>query len=326
MTYEPIVRMDKRVDGLISSDAKLEAVVTGFGFTEGVTWINAGPDSHLLFSDIPANVIYRWQPGHKAEIYLEKTGYQGADVWRVGMPFTNGKASEHPQFEQFNMFGSNGLTLDQEGRLIIATWGGRSIVRVERDGRRSVLADKYQGKRFGGPNDVVVRKDGSIYFTDTFGGMLKLGDDPSCEIDINAIYMIRNGDVVRVIDDIPNTNGLAFSPDEKVLYANGSIDNYIRRYDVLDDGTVANGRMFADLREETGIGITDGMRVDERGNLWSAGPGGVWIISPEGTRLGRIPLPEGGTNLVFGGADRRTVFVSCPTTIYRIDTLVAGAR
>jgi gluconolactonase len=138
--------------------------------------------------------------------------------------------------------------------------------------------------------------------------------------------MIRNGSVVRIIGDIPNTNGLAFSPDEKVLYANGSIDNYIRRYDVLADGTVANGRMFADLRDETGIGITDGMRVDETGNLWSTGPGGVWIISPEGTRLGRIPLPEGGTNLVFGGADRKTVFVSCPTTIYRIDTIVAGAR
>lgn len=326
MSYAPIVRMDERVDELISPDAKLEAVVTGFGFTEGVTWINAGPDSHLLFSDIPANVIYRWIPGGKAEIYLEKTGYQGVDVWRVGMPFTNGRPEGHPQFEQFNMFGSNGLTLDQEGRLIIATWGGRSIVRIEMDGQRSVLAETYQGKRFGGPNDVVVRKDGSIYFTDTFGGMAKLGEDPRCEIDINAIYMIRNGNVVRVVDDIPNTNGLAFSPDEKVLYANGSIDNYIRCYDVLADGTMTNGQIFADLRDQSGIGITDGMRVDERGNLWSTGPGGVWIFSAEGTRLGRIPLPEGGTNLVFGGAERRTLFISCPTTIYRIETLVAGAR
>jgi gluconolactonase len=311
---------------LIAPDAMLEQVVTGFGFTEGVTWVDSQKQGYLLFSDIPANVIYRWTPAGDVSVYLEKSGYQKPDVWRVGMPFTNGKDPSDPGFEQFNMFGSNGLTLDNEGRLVIATWAGRSIVRIEKDGTRTVLADRYEGKRLGGPNDVVVRKDGSIYFTDTFGGMLKLSDDKSKEIDTNAIYMIRDGKVAQVVSDLPNTNGLTFSPDEKILYANGSIDNYIHRYDVKPDGSLSESKMFIDLRKEKGVGITDGMRVDVAGNLWTTAPGGIWILSPSGEPLGVIPLPEGGSNLVFGDADRKTLYISAATSIYKIRTLIAGAR
>jgi gluconolactonase len=187
-----------------------------------------------------------------------------------------------------------------------------------------VLADRYEGQRFGGPNDVVVRRDGSIWFTDTFGGMLKRGDDPSKEIAINAVYRVADGRVTRVIDDIPSTNGLAFSPDETVLYANGSIDRTIRRYDVRPDGTLANSALLIDLNGEPEPGITDGMKVDVLGNLWTTGPGGIWVIAPSGAPLGVIRLPEEGTNLVFGDADRKTVYISAKTSLFRIRVDVAG--
>ncbi|MBI2515828.1 MAG: SMP-30/gluconolactonase/LRE family protein [Opitutae bacterium] len=320
----PIRKRAPALDALISPDATIELVATGFGFTEGVTWVQQGANGCLLFSDIPANVIYRWSPGGKVEIYLEKSGYLKPDLWRVGMEFTNGKPPDDPGFEKFNMCGSDGLALDRQGRLVIATWAGRSIVRIEQDGRRTVLADRYQGRRFGGPNDVVVCKDGSIYFTDTFGGLLKMEKDPSKEIDVNAIYMIRDGRVTRVADDIANTNGLAFSPDERFLYANGSIDRFIRRYRVQADGTLTDSTLFIDLHSEKEAGITDGMKVDALGNLWTSGPGGVWVISPAGKPLGVISLPEEATNLVFGDADRKTLYISAKTSIYKIRVHVAG--
>jgi gluconolactonase len=326
VSRKSIVVKDPSLEALIAPDAQVEVVASGFGFTEGVTWAQRGDDGYLLFSDIPANVIYRWSPGGEAVIHLEKSGYQKPDHWRVGMEFTNLKPPDDPGFEKFTLCGSNGLALDREGRLIIATWAGRSIVRIEHDGARTTLADRFEGKRFGGPNDVVVRKDGSIYFTDTFGGMLKRDKDPSRELDINAVYRIQDGEVTRVVDDIPSMNGLAFSPDEKTFYANGSQDRYIRRYDVRSDGTLANGALLIDLNAEPASGITDGMKVDANGDLWSTGPGGVWILSPDGRPLGVIPLPEDATNLAFGDPDRKTLYISAPTSIYKTRTKVRGAR
>lgn len=311
---------------LIEPQVTLEKVASGFGFTEGATWVNRD-GGYLLFADIPANVIYRWSPtATQAEVFLHKTGYQGVDGWRVGMPFNNGKAQDSADYETFNLLGSNGNTLDPEGRLVIAAWAGRAIVRVEHDGSRTQLADRYQGKRFGGPNDLVVHRNGDVYFTDTFGGMLKLERDASREIDHNAVYRIHNGQVLEVLRDMPNVNGLAFSVDESVLYVTGSGDNYIRAYPVHQDGTVGAGRMFADLSQREGAGITDGMRVDAHGNVWTSGPGGLYVISPEGLQLGFIPLPELATNLEFGGADGRTLYITTPTSIYRLATKIGGAK
>ena len=176
-----VVRLDPALDALVSPDAKLEVVKGGFGFTEGALWVQKG-----------------------------KSGYTGQDIWRVGFIQTNGKDRNDPLFEEFPMIGSNGLALDRQGRLIIATWAGRSIDRIENNGKRSVLADRYEGKRFGGTNDVVVKKDGSIYFTDGFGGLRLREKDPKKELDFGGVYMLRNGKVSRVITDIPNTNGVAF--------------------------------------------------------------------------------------------------------------------
>ncbi len=319
-----VVRLDPALDALVSPDAKLEVVKGGFGFTEGALWVQKGKNGYLLFSDIPANVIYKWTPDGKLSVYLDHSGYTGQDVWRVGFIQTNGKDRNDPLFEEFPMIGSNGLALDRQGRLIIATWAGRSIDRIENNGKRTVLADRYEGKRFGGTNDVVVKKDGSIYFTDGFGGLRLREKDPKKELDFGGVYMLRNGKVSRVITDIPNTNGLAFSPDEKYLYANGSRDKFVKRYEVQPDGTLANGMMFIDISKDPTPGITDGLRVDSKGNLYETAAGGVWIISPEGKHLGTILTPELAANVEFGDADRKTLYIAARTSIYKIRVNTPG--
>jgi len=316
LAHAQVQRLDPALDVLIAPDAKLELVKTGFGFTEGALWVPRGNSGYLLFSDIPANVIYMWNPlDDKVSIYLDHSGYTGQDIWRVGFMQTNGKDKSDPKFEEFPMIGSNGLALDREGRLIIATWAGRSIDRIE-----------WDGKRFGGTNDVVVKKDGAIYFTDGFGGLRQTTSDPRKELDFGGLYMLKDGKVTRVITDIPNTNGLAFSPDEKILYANGSRDRYVRRYDVLPDDTLTNSRMLIDVNSDPARGITDGLRVDIHGNLWETGPGGIWIITPEGKHIGTIPTPELSANVEFGDADRQTLYIAARTSIYKIRVKVPGLQ
>src|SRR5580765_4813280 len=178
-----VVRLDPALDALVSPDAKLERVKGGFGFTEGIVWVEKG--RYLLFSDMPANVIYKLTPRGEASIYMHRSGYTKPDIWRVGFEQTNGKDPGDPLFEKFYMIGSNGLVLDRQGRLVIATWAGRSIDRIEKNGKRTVLAQSYQGKQFGGTNDVVVKRDGAIYFTDTYGGLRLRDKDPARELDFN---------------------------------------------------------------------------------------------------------------------------------------------
>jgi gluconolactonase len=327
-TENPVVRLDPALDALVSGDAKLERVATGFGFTEGNIWVSQGKSGsksgYMLFSDIPANVIYKMTPDGKSSIHMEKSGYTKPDIWRVGFIQTNGKERSDPAFEEFPMIGSNGLALDRQGRLIIATWAGRSIDRIESNGKRTVLADSYDGKRFGGTNDVVVKKDGAIYFTDTFGGLRLREKDPRKELDFNGVYMWKDGKLTLLIKDIPNTNGLAFSPDEKYLYVNGSRDKYVKRYDVKPDGTLANGTMFIDISSDPTPGITDGLKVDVKGNVWETAAGGVWIISPEGKHLGTIRTPELAANVEFGDADHKTLYIAARTSIYKIRVNVPG--
>jgi gluconolactonase len=315
----PVVRLDPALDRLVSADAKLELVKGGFGFTEGALWVPQSKSGYLLFSDIPANVIYKWTPdGGKLSVHLDHSGYTGQDIWRVGFMQTNGKDRSDPLFEEFPMIGSNGLALDRQGRLIIATWAGRSIDRIEKNGKRMALADRYEGKRFGGTNDVVVKKDGAIYFTDGYGGLRLREKDPRKELDFNGVYMLRDGKVSLVINEIPNTNGLAFSPDEKYLYANGSRDKFVKRYEVQPNGALANGTMFIDISKDPTPGITDGLRVDSKGNLYETAAGGVWIISSEGKHLGTILTPELAANVEFGDPDRKTLYIAARTSIYKI--------
>jgi gluconolactonase len=327
---DAVVRLDPALDALVAPDAKVELVKGGFGFTEGPVWVQASKSrkngGYLLFTDIPGNVIYKLTPQDgKASVYLANAGYNGPDIWRWGGIQNNGRERTDPLFEEFAMIGADGLTLDRQGRVIVATFAGRSLMRVESDGKRTVLADRYEGKRFNGPNDVVVKRDGAIYFTDTFGGLRLRDKDPRKELEYNAVFMWKNGKLTLLIKDMPNTNGLAFSPDEKYLYVNGSRDNYVKRYEVLPDGTLANGKMFIDLsKDATERGITDGLRVDVKGNLYETGPGGVWIISPEGKHLGTIRAPEQSTNIGFGDADRKTLYIAARTSIYKIRVSTPG--
>ena len=317
-----VVRLDPALDALVSPDARLELVKGGFGFTEGIIWVEKG--RYLLLSDMPANVIYKLTPRGEASIYMHRSGYTQPDIWRVGFEQTNGKSPNDPLFEKFYMIGSNGLALDRQGRLVIATWAGRSIDRIEKNGKRTVLADRFEGKQFNGPNDVIVKKNGTIYFTDTYGGLRLREKDPRKGLDFQGVYMIKGGSVSRIIDDIPNPNGLALSPDEKTLYANGSRDKYVRRYRVLPDDTVADSQMFIDISGDPTPGITDGLKVDVKGNVWESAAGGVWIISPEGRHLGTILTPELVANVEFGDPDHKTLYIAARTSVYKIRVNIAG--
>jgi gluconolactonase len=321
-----VERLDPALDELVAADAKVELVKGGFGFTEGVTWVQQGKSGYLLFSDIPANVIFKMTPQDgKTSLYLDHSGYTGYDIWNVGFEQNNGKDPSDPRYKKFFMIGSNGLTLDRQGRLIIATWSGRSIARLEKNGRRTILADRYEGKRFGGPNDVVVKKDGAIYFTDQYGGLRLREKDPGIELPA-GVYMIKDGKVTLLTKDFVNPNGLTFSPDEKVFYANDSTKKFVMRYDVQADDTISDGRVFLDVSGEKKPGVPDGMKVDVKGNVYESGPGGIWILTPEGKHLGMIHVPELVANLEWGDADYKTLYIAAREGIYKIRMNVSGIR
>src|SRR5579872_6615454 len=323
-----VVRLDPALDELVSPNAELQAVKSGFGFTEGLTWVQQGKTGYLLFSDIPANVVDKLTSDGTVSVFVDQSGYRGPwngyTMMTAGHLQNNGKDPKDPLFREYNMIGSDGLTLYPQGRLLICSFSGRSLDRIEKNGKRVVLADRFEGKRLNGPNDVVVKKDGAIYFTDTFSWRLR-EKDPSTELPYMAVYMIKNNKMTLAIkDDDPSPNGLAFSPDEKYLYVTAP-GSTLRRYDVQTDDTVTSGRLFFDLSvDKSAPGGPDGMRVDSKGNVWSSGPGGVWIISPEGKHLGTILIPERFANLSFGDADDKTVYIGGRTTIYKIRANVTG--
>jgi gluconolactonase len=325
---QSVVRLDPALDTLVSPDAKLEMVKNGFGFIEGINWVKSGKGGFLIFSDTPANVIDKMTPDGAVSVFLNQSGYSGPiDGYKMatlGLEVTNGKDPKDPLFQRRIEIGSNGLAFDPQGRLIICTYAGRSIDRIEKNGKRIVLADRYNGKRFGGPTDVVVKSDGAIYFTDRFTGMRGRDKDPSKELDGEGIYMLKDGKVSLAITDIATPHNLAFSPDEKYLYANGGVAKYIRRYEVQPDDTLRNGQLVIDLSGNKTPGNTDGFKVDSKGNIYSTGPGGIWIISPDGKHLGTIRTPEIANTLAFGDPDYKTVYTASPTTVYKIRVSAPG--
>lgn len=267
-----------------------ELVATGFEFTEGPVW---HPDGYLFLSDIPAHRIFRLTLDGTSEIYREPSG------------------------------GANGLTFDRQGRLIACEYHSRRVSRTESDGTISVLADSYHGKRLNSPNDVVVKSDGSIYFTDPFYGF-PAGQER--ELDFQGVYRIAtDGTITLLVDDFGVPNGLAFSPDESILYIDDSRHQHVRAFDILSDGSLANGRVLIDMRADA-RGAADGMKVDIDGNLYVTGAGGTWIISPTGEHLGTIVTPELPANCAFGGPDYKTLFIAARTSIYSIQLSIAGAQ
>ncbi len=307
-----IVRVDPALDAIVSSDTKLEKLAGGFLFTEGPVWVpaTASTSGYLLFSDPNANTIYRWSADGQVSVFRTKSGYAGFNVSEYHQP------------------GSNGLTLDSKGRLTINQHGNRRVIRVEPRGNITVLADRYEGKRFNSPNDLVYRSDGALYFTDPPFGLPKVFDDPRKELPYSGVYCVKEGQVKLVSTDLDAPNGLAFSPDEKFLYVNNWNDKkkIILRYDVNPDCTLTNSTLFFDMTNAPGNDALDGLKVDQQGNVYSTGPGGLWIISPEGKQLGLLKGPEDPHNMAWGDDDGKTMYITALTGIYRIRMNIAGIR
>jgi gluconolactonase len=315
-----VIRLDPALDALIAPNAKPELLKGDyFGAVEGPVWVGTG-GGYLLFSDMAANVIYKWTPDGQLSVFLEKSGYTGNDLNNVGGQYTNGRL-------HVLLIGSNGLTLDRQGRLIIAGMTDRNVTRVEKDGTRTTLADRYEGKRLNSPNDLVVKSDGAIYFTETTSGIRGRDEGPARELLFHGVYMIKDG-VLRLLDKDPQgvaPNGIAFSPDERILYVNGGTK--ITAYDVRPDDTLTNPRMLIDLGGANGVpGNTDGMKVDRSGNIYCSGPGGVWIVSPQGKHLGTIVPAERVANLAFGDADSKTLYMVGGRSLWRIRVNTPGIR
>ena len=273
---------------IIASDAKLETVATGFGFTEGPMWDPAG---FLYVSDETINKIYRVYPNGKKE-----------EVIALGDP--------------------DGNTFDRRHRLIDCASVLRAIIEVTPDGKYKVLADHFEGKRFNSPNDVIVGPDGAIYFTDP---TLDLVAGEKQEIPFQGVYRLdEKGNVRLLTRDLTQPNGLAFSPDGKKFYVDDSERRNIRVYDVNTDGSLSNGRVFGEEPGGKNDGVPDGIKVDTNGNLFVTGPKGIWVWDAKGNHLGTIVMPEQPANLTWGEKDYRTLYITATTSVYRLETKTQG--
>jgi gluconolactonase len=305
-------RTDGRLDDIVPADVRAERVAAGFEFTEGPVWAGA---TGLLFSSPNTNAIYRLEPGAgRVSVFRSKSGYTGVDIGRYHQP------------------GSNGLTFDPEGRLTICQHGNRRVIRVNPHGDTTVLADGYDGRRLNSPNDLVYRSDGTLYFTDPPFGLPGAFDDPDKELAFSGVFRARDGEVTLVTDELDGPNGLAFSPDERYLYvgnwpAHPSGAKVVMRYEIGADGhRVGAGEVLHDMTAAPGEDAIDGIKVDRAGNLYVCGPGGIYVLSDEGEKLGLIQLPEAPHNLAWGDADARGLYVTALTSVYRIRVGVPGIR
>ena len=219
------------------------------------------------------------------------------------------------------------MIADKDGFVLLCQHTDRRIVRVGKDLKLTPYLEKFEGKRFNSPNDLVYKSDGALYFTDPPYGLLKQDEDPAKELKFNGVFRYAGGKLQVVVKDLTRPNGLAFSPDEKTLYvANSDEKRKIwMRYDVAADGTVANGKVFADVTAEQEAGLPDGMKVDSQGNLWASGPGGLWVFTPDGKHIGTVKPPETPANVGWA-EDGKTLYITARTGVYRLKTAVAGNK
>jgi len=302
-----VERAHPTIDAIVPLNPKIFKIADGFQFTEGPVWVKPG---YLLFSDPNANTIYKYETEEKLSIFKKRSGYSGNDVAEYGQP------------------GSNGLTLDPQGRLTINEHGNRRVVRMEKDGRVTVLADRFDGKRLNSPNDLVYRSDGTLFFTDPPFGLPKFYDDPRKQLPFSGVYSLKNGSLKLISADLKGPNGIAFSPDEKYLYV-GNWDpkkKVVMRYEIDAHGSPSSGEAFFDMTQAPGEDAIDGIKVDQNGNLYVCGPGGIWVLSATGKHLGTIKTPKNPHNLAWGGADGKTLYITAQNTLYRMPLMVSGIR
>ncbi len=326
-----VVRNDPAMDEVVGPNPKVFKLAEGFKFTEGPIWNKEG--SYLLFSDPNANTIYKYTPNGNdegnLEVFRTPSGYSGADIAEYGQP------------------GSNGLTLDSHGRLTINQHGNHRVVRDEKDGTQTILADSYQGKRLNSPNDLVYRSDGTLFFTDPPFGFPRAFEDTRKQLPFSGVFSIYKGKLQLVSKDFSGPNGIALSPNEKYLYVGnwpraltgqharagddpvneiGEKHKAIMRYEVQADGALKNGKLFFDFSNTPGEDGLDGIKVDQKGNLYVSAPGGLWVISPEGKHLGTIITPRHAHNMAWGDADGRTLYLCARSGLYRIRLNIPGVR
>ena len=326
-----VIRKDPRIDTIVGPNPKVFKLAEGFKFTEGPVWIKDG--GYLLFSDPNSNTIYKYQPNGsntgKLEVFRTPSGYSGADLAEYGQP------------------GSNGLTVDSEGRVTINQHGNRRVVRLEKDGTETIIADKYDGKRLNSPNDLVYRSDGTLFFTDPPFGFPRAFNDPRKELRFSGVYSVYKGKLQLVSRDLTGPNGIALSPDEKYLYVGnwpqallgseprkddepvtevGFKRKVVMRYEVQADGTLKNAAVFFDMTTAEGEDGIDGIKVDRSGNLYVSGPGGLWVISPDGKHLGTIITPRHVHNMAWGDEDAKTLYMTARSGLYRIRLNIQGVR
>jgi gluconolactonase len=320
------IRLDPALDAIVAPDATLDTLGDRFGLTEGPVWVADPNGSYLAFSDLTANVIYKRTPQGELSVLAENI-VAAADVLTSGQQTRSGRMATI-------IIGANGVTLDRQGRMVLCSPAARVVMRIEKDGTRTVLADRYEGKRFNGPNDLTVRSDGAIYFTDGNSGLRGGASSPARELPRNGVYLIKDGRVTLLDDnrDFPGAfpNGIALSEDERHLYV--TFGRKIMRYDVRADGTVGNRREFLDVANN------DGLKVDRLGNVYSttgAGPGEVRITARDGRRLGTIQLPEipgeprrqvCATNVAFGDDDARGLYITACNLLFRVRLKAPGIR
>lgn len=314
-TIGEIIKLDDSLEQLIDIEADIEVLSSGFLWSEGPVWVPEKEHPHggyLLFSDIPNNRVVRWDEGKGAETWLKPSGYTGAEPYG-GEP------------------GCNGLLLDAEGQLISCEHGDRRLSVLTKGGGKRTLVDNYRGKRLNSPNDVCLGSDGkTLYFTDPPYGLPKRWDDPRRELEFCGIYRLSDdGEITLLTTEMTRPNGIAFSPDFNTLYVAQSDPEAAlwKSFPVKDDGTIGEGTVFHDATEafKEGLpGLPDGLKLDEKGNLWATGPGGVYIFAPNGKLLGRISTGERTANCAWGN-DGTVLYMTADTYLCRIKTKTKGA-
>ena len=303
-----ILRLDPALDALVPADAKIEKLAGGFKFVEGPLSFSNG---NVWFSDVVGNVVRQWSPDGVVREILNPGGADNPGYAPAG-----------------SYIGPNGMVHGKDGVVLLCQHGNRRIAQIDRNRQVSTFLDRWDGKRFNSPNDLVFKSDGALYFTDPPYGLVKQDDDPTKEIPFNGVFRYADGKLTPLVRDMTRPNGIAFSPDEKYLYVSNSDDKrkVWMRYDVQPDGSLTDGKVFFDVTAEKDPGEPDGVKVDSKGNLYCAGPGGLWIFSPEGKHLGTIKPGETPANCNWGGPDRKTLYITAETGLYRVRLAVEGEK